>query len=213
MGENVIGKSLSTSELEFFAESEIVEIVPAINSDEFTLDGQLHLLDVDGSFEQQTSTTVPLWLAMKMHSSKLCSIKPPYWMELQTLEGRTTAEKGSYECLEGLSMYFLEIGSMILAEAPEAFGGTLDKVKSAFLDLCATRMNKIKQQITDVVTSKENRVKSLSLNNLTHSELNTIREYFLGAVDMKNQIDKLERMGLESGLTYHSGRDTNSVLD
>eukprot|EP01024_Parvocaulis_polyphysoides_P032946 TRINITY_DN29420_c0_g2_i1.p2 TRINITY_DN29420_c0_g2~~TRINITY_DN29420_c0_g2_i1.p2 ORF type:complete len:226 (+),score=24.24 TRINITY_DN29420_c0_g2_i1:35-679(+) len=211
MGENVIGNSLTTQELEFFAESELVEIVPLINSEEFTDGGLLHLMDVDGCFQAQVSSTVPLWLALKMHSRRLCSIKPPYWMDLQTLQGRATAEKGCEECLEGLPMYYLEIGSMILIEAPEAFADTLQQVKNAFLELSMTRMNKIKQQVTQVLTSKDNQAKSLSLKNLAHSELNAIREYFLATINMKNQIDKLERMGLESGLVQvGSAQDSNT---
>eukprot|EP01026_Neomeris_dumetosa_P000701 TRINITY_DN10172_c0_g2_i1.p1 TRINITY_DN10172_c0_g2~~TRINITY_DN10172_c0_g2_i1.p1 ORF type:complete len:233 (-),score=22.39 TRINITY_DN10172_c0_g2_i1:190-858(-) len=213
MCQNVIGKALSTQELEFFAENESVEIVPTFDSRQLTDDGHLHFIaDKYGPFEPQVSTIVPLWLAINMKHKNLCTIKPPYWMELETLKGRINAEKLSDQFQEGLPMYYVEIGNMILIEAQEGFGADLQKVKNAFLELAMTRINKIKQQISNILTTTDGLVRTLPMKNLTHCELNTIREYYLGTLDMQTRLDMLEKKAIVPG-SYTSGRETNTQFN
>ncbi len=93
----------SLSELEFLAETSLIEIIPNFRKDEYNLTCGTY-----GPFKPNRPVNVPLWLAMQFKKSTKCKIIPPTWMEISFLTIKVDNEKNNEE-LQVLPYYFFEI--------------------------------------------------------------------------------------------------------
>jgi GINS complex subunit 2 len=91
------------SELEFLAETELMEIIPNFKKDEVKL-----MCGTYGPFKPNKPVKVPLWLAVQFKKNKKCRIVPPIWLDLEFLSGKVELEKGN-DSLQDLPFYFFEI--------------------------------------------------------------------------------------------------------
>lgn len=93
----------SINELEFLAETSLIEIIPNFKKAELKL-----LCGTYGPFKPSKAVQVPLWLGMQFKKSKKCQILPPIWMDMGFLTSRVQEEKIT-EALQELPYYFFEI--------------------------------------------------------------------------------------------------------
>lgn len=71
---------MDPEELEFFAEKQLVSIVPTFNGD------VIHLISGDvGPFRAGLPLNVPLWMAIILKQQQKCKIQTPDWMDVDTL--------------------------------------------------------------------------------------------------------------------------------
>ncbi|CAG8744440.1 6666_t:CDS:2, partial [Dentiscutata heterogama] len=74
MDKITISDAFTAEDIKFLAEYELITIEPFFNADEFTLSGIRY-----GPFSPLRKTNVPIWVALKLKSQKLCKIVSPSW--------------------------------------------------------------------------------------------------------------------------------------
>ncbi|XAR54018.1 hypothetical protein NMG60_11028997 [Bertholletia excelsa] len=87
----------STSQLEFLAEDEMIEIVPNMRMDPLNL---IRIFGDFGLFHPQIATQVPLWLAVALKKRGKCIIRASEWMSV-VLEAEQDSQR-SFQPLPSL---------------------------------------------------------------------------------------------------------------
>lgn len=162
----------SAEEVEFFAEDEMVEIVPNINME------PLNFICGDfGPFRPQIATQVPLWLAMALKKRGKCTIQPPQWMSLEKLTRVLEAERESPREFQPLPFHYIEISKLLFDHArddiPEIY-----MVRSLIEDIRDVRFHKVESGL-QIILARTNAVK---LKNLSAMEVNIVRPFFVRAL-------------------------------
>ena len=74
-------RNFTPSENEFFAENELIEILPSFKGDKlFFISGEF------GPFKPAKPVSVPIWLAIYLKQRKKCDIQVPNWMDPEFLK-------------------------------------------------------------------------------------------------------------------------------
>uniref|UniRef100_A0A061QMR5 Dna replication complex gins protein psf2-like n=1 Tax=Tetraselmis sp. GSL018 TaxID=582737 RepID=A0A061QMR5_9CHLO len=97
----------SPQELEFFAEDELVQIVP-----NFSLPQDTTLDCVSGEygpFQPNILAEVPLWMALALHKRKRCAIRPPEWMNPDNLQNVYEEERREHTVFQALPFHYVEV--------------------------------------------------------------------------------------------------------
>lgn len=82
---------MDPSEIEFFAERQIINIIP-----KFTSNNVLHLISGDiGPFRAGLPVVVPLWIGVNLRQRQKCRIVSPEWMNIERLLEKKEEEKSS----------------------------------------------------------------------------------------------------------------------
>lgn len=97
----------SISELEFLAETSLIEINPNFKKEELKL-----ICGTYGPFRPMKPVLVPLWLAVQFKKNKKCTILPPTWMDKDFLANKAEMEKNN-DYLQELPYYFFEISQIL----------------------------------------------------------------------------------------------------
>ena len=155
---------------------------------------------------------MPLWLALALHGMKRCRLLPPDWLSPASLAAVDEAERASGSRFEPLPEGFLEVGRLLLTRCRGEFetreydevregvlgvffrererrtendkkhsplfqkknafqiAGLLESVRSA-------RYGKLRDGISQLTGPM-----AVKLTNITASELNAVRPFFLGAL-------------------------------
>mmetsp|Transcript_2552 Transcript_2552/g.4170 ORF Transcript_2552/g.4170 Transcript_2552/m.4170 type:complete len:159 (-) Transcript_2552:1267-1743(-) len=116
MRDGGLASSLTNEELQFIAENEKVTIIPNFSA------GSFQLINGDyGPFRAQNEASVPFWLASLLRKRNLCRVKPPEWMNSESL-GTVLAEEKKYPNLwQQLPHHYIEIAKMMFTIAEEDF--------------------------------------------------------------------------------------------
>jgi GINS complex subunit 2 len=93
----------SISELEFLAETSLIEINPNFRKEVYKLTSGSY-----GPFKPNKAVNVPIWLAIQFKKKNRCKIIPPIWMDVELLIDKLEFEKKS-NSLGDLPFYFYEI--------------------------------------------------------------------------------------------------------
>lgn len=81
---------MDPDDIEFLGEKLLVTIIPTFNSDSICLISG----DV-GPFRASIPVRVPIWLAVNLKKQQKCKIRPPDWMDVDTLDALKNIEKES----------------------------------------------------------------------------------------------------------------------
>ncbi|EIE21712.1 GINS complex, Psf2 component [Coccomyxa subellipsoidea C-169] len=165
-------------QLEFFAEDDIVKIVPNFSLPTFSHSSIRCIGGAFGPFKPNIPVEVPIWLAVALQKRNNCRILQPDWLNTETLQEALDQEKNTAAVFHRLPFHYLEISRILFLHAKEAFGSNLLKVKELVGDICKVRLSKINaglQVLQGPMTVK--------LNNLSAAECNVIRPFFQGALD------------------------------
>lgn len=99
---------MNPSELEFLAEKEIVEIIP-----KFTLD-VIYLMEGNlGPFRAGLPARVPLWVALDFRRRERCTLVPPPWMNIQSLESLKKEERETETFVKMPSEHYMAMTTLI----------------------------------------------------------------------------------------------------
>merc|ERR1712199_29479 len=81
--DNSYAKVISRQEHEFYAEDELIEIIPNFS---ISNDGMVDLLSGRfGPFRVNMRVTIPLWFALSLRREGRCTILIPQWMNIDNL--------------------------------------------------------------------------------------------------------------------------------
>ena len=118
--------TFSPNELEYFAEDEIIEILPKIKMEEINL-----IQGSFGPFESNVPVKVPLWMACILRKKGTCKIIQPKWLTVEYLKQILEEEKEEkrQQDFSILPFYFLEI-SLILLKVSNLNGSDFEKTEN-----------------------------------------------------------------------------------
>ena len=81
-------RNWTPAENEFFAENEIIEILPSFTGPKFQF-----VSGTFGPFKASRPICVPLWLAIYLKQRNKCDIQVPSWLDVEFLQKVRTEEK------------------------------------------------------------------------------------------------------------------------
>mmetsp|Transcript_19465 Transcript_19465/g.54172 ORF Transcript_19465/g.54172 Transcript_19465/m.54172 type:complete len:229 (+) Transcript_19465:209-895(+) len=163
-------------ELEFFAEDELVEIVPNFS---LPADSTLDCIGGEyGPFRPNMVTQIPLWMALALHKRKRCAIRAPEWMNPQNLQRVYEEERIDQSTFQELPFYYIEIATLLLRDAKDTFGDELYQVQTLVEQVRKLRKTKIEAGLKMLQGPM-----TVKMNNLSSMECNMIRPYFLSSLD------------------------------
>eukprot|EP00871_Galdieria_phlegrea_P002984 jgi/Galph1/3687/GphlegSOOS_G2340.1 len=172
---------LVTEEIEFFAEDELVEIIPNIQLP------VVNLVAGDfGPFEVGVPIKVPLWLAISLKEAKRCRIMPPSWLNEEFLSAKVEEERNNPNSgLVGMHLHYLEITSKLLHYAPDDLEQSL-QIRRVLEDLMELRTGKLRKGLSSI----RERTPFIKLNHISWMELNSLRTPLLQILCMFASFEK-----------------------
>ena len=113
----MIQQALKPEENEFFAENELVHIVPTFNS------AALHFASGQyGPFRAARPASVPLWLAVYMKKLNQCRVQIPAWLDYEYLgKVKVEEEEAVNTFSDALPYYYYEISFSLFTNCPDEF--------------------------------------------------------------------------------------------
>ncbi|CAG9323233.1 unnamed protein product [Blepharisma stoltei] len=172
---------LSMAETEFFAESQLITIVPNFREDQIIL-----LCGQFGPFRPSIPLDVPLWLAIFLKKQHKCQIVPPSWMDLEVLSNKVEVERKT-EGFAEIDFHYLETSSMLLTHAQEDI-----KHKSVIGRLIQDLYDLRTAKIRDIIKELKPENSKLKLTNIAAIELQTLRRLLVCTFDTISQINRKE---------------------
>ncbi|EME27576.1 uncharacterized protein Gasu_48710 [Galdieria sulphuraria] len=157
---------LTCQQVEFFADDELIEIIPNIKLP------VVNLIAGDfGPFEVGIPVTVPLWLAVGLKEAKRCRILPPSWLTEEKILAKVEEERNNPNSgLVQLHQHYMEIASKLLHVASDDLEQPF-KIRKALEDLLDLRTNKLRKGLFNV----RERTPFIKINNISWMELNSLR--------------------------------------
>eukprot|EP01080_Neovahlkampfia_damariscottae_P011968 gene11968-5369_t len=175
--------TFSPNELEYFAEDEMIEILPKISMDEVNL-----IQGSFGPFEANVPLKVPIWIACTLRKKGICKLLQPEWLTIDHLQEILTQEKEEKNQQDFLSLpfYFLEM-ALILLKVANTNGSDFEKsenLKVLLEDIISIR----EQKILNGINSLDRPTAALDMTNVTASEINKYREGLTSALDILDEM-------------------------
>lgn len=136
-----------------------------------------------GPFQPLIPAEVPLWLAVTLKTRQRCSIRPPAWLSAEELRGRLEQEKRGMR-FEEFPPNFLEIAHLLLDAARDDIPDA-HKVEGLIADIEAKRNAKLRHGLGQMSTIHMN----IQMNHVTPLEVNRVRRFATGALDMLARLD------------------------
>lgn len=177
---------VSPDELEFFAEEELVQIVPNCSVPGDYIDG---VLDRYGPFRPQQLVEVPVWLALQLHKRNKARILLPEWLSSKQLSEAIEQERGSPDAFSQQPYYWMEVACLLLENAKSCFASDEEytEVRTKLETLINVRRHKMEEGLRQIGSTATVRV-----NGLGAFELNLIRANFQGALNMFLKLETAE---------------------
>ncbi|GAB4821862.1 hypothetical protein N2152v2_008908 [Parachlorella kessleri] len=205
-------QQFTPEECYYYAKDELITIVP-----NFSLPTENGTADcISGSFGPfvpNQECQVPIWLAHTLWKRKKCTIKAPDWLTAVHLEEVLELERQDASAFQPLPFHYIEVAHFLLQEgvhemlAREVFGDEAQatEVKKMVGLVEQARMNKILQGLGTLQGAM-----TVKLNNLAAMEVNQVRAFFLGALDMFYKYQRMEEadVGTTQGNTLRSQGQT-----
>jgi len=167
------------AESEFFAEQEIVEIVPNFRGAKMNfISGSF------GPFKPAKPVNVPLWLAVYLKQRKRCDIQMPTWLDVDFLKKVRAEDKANgLQFSPALPYYYNEIAQLLLHECMEEIPNH-KQLKSVLEDIQEQRKDKLSKVLKQI--EGETPVKFLS--NCGSNEVQTHRAVYQASYGVVNRI-------------------------
>lgn len=177
-------RSFSPAEIDFFAQDELITIVPNFSIHSNPSKTLECISGVYGPFAPSRETQVPLWLALALWKRKKCDIKAPDWMSVEYLQTVLELERGEPGAFQPLPFHYIEIAHFLFTAGKQeslpkqVFEEKEGKVRDLINLIQKTRQGKILQGL-----SLMQEAAAVKLNNLSAMELNAVRSFFTGTLD------------------------------
>lgn len=142
---NFSERNWTPAEAEFFAEQEIVEIVPNFRGKELVF-----IQGTFGPFKPAKPVNVPLWLAVYLKQRKRCDIQTPTWLDVEFLKKVRAEDKANGTVFSNaLPHYYAEIASLILHECENQIPNS-KQIKSVLEDIQEQRREKLHKILRNI---------------------------------------------------------------
>ena len=175
-------KNYTPQENEFFAENELIQIIPNFRENPFDF-----ISGTFGPFRPGRPVTVPLWLAVYLKQRNKCQVQLPIWLDYDTLTKIKSIERENGETFsEYIPYYYFEMANLLFTHCSDEFAH-LQKMKSVVEDIFELRKEKLVRMLKRV--DPETPVKYLSTAGSI--ELNTIRPAFTAAYTVAGQMQTI----------------------
>eukprot|EP00878_Enallax_costatus_P019139 GHUV01020181.1.p1 GENE.GHUV01020181.1~~GHUV01020181.1.p1 ORF type:complete len:201 (+),score=74.41 GHUV01020181.1:206-808(+) len=173
-------------ELEFFAEEELLQIVPNCSVPGKFVQG---ILGEYGPFEPNRAVEVPAWLALQLHKRNKARILVPSWLTCESLDQAIEQERSSLDAFSQQPYYFMELACLLLEGAKDSFTEDNDylQVREKLATLVNVRRHKMEDGLGQIAGTATVRV-----NGLGAYELNLMRTNFQGALNMFLKLETVE---------------------
>eukprot|EP00197_Chlamydomonas_leiostraca_P002388 CAMPEP_0202859202 /NCGR_PEP_ID=MMETSP1391-20130828/1423_1 /ASSEMBLY_ACC=CAM_ASM_000867 /TAXON_ID=1034604 /ORGANISM="Chlamydomonas leiostraca, Strain SAG 11-49" /LENGTH=226 /DNA_ID=CAMNT_0049538217 /DNA_START=974 /DNA_END=1654 /DNA_ORIENTATION=+ len=195
-----LGMPVTPEELEFFAEQEMVTIIP-----NFSLESGETLFCIGGNygpFQPNMPTHVPLWLAIMLLRRHKCRIQAPDWMLPDNLQAVFDEEKAVPMVFQPLPFYYVEIAQALYRNDPSStFGGEEEYARVRHL---VEAIRKVRYSKIEAGLRKVGGPITVKLNNLAAAECNMIRLLFKGTLDHFYELGKNNKAWTEAAVTNAS---------
>lgn len=177
---------VSPEELEFFAEEDLIQIVPNCSVPGDYIDG---VLERYGPFRPQQVVEVPVWLALQFHKRNKARIILPEWLSSKQLSESIEQERSSPDAFSQQPYYFMELACLLLEHAKACFASNDEymQVRDKLANLVNVRRHKMEEGLHQIGSTATVRV-----NGLGAYELNLIRANFQGALNMFLKLETAE---------------------
>jgi GINS complex subunit 2 len=166
---------VSNAELEFFAEDELVTIVPKFPSPALELTcGKF------GPFVPDVPCEVPLWLAIAWRRNLRCRVQAPRWLRKEQLAKVKRDERDSaLSSLQAVPHAYIEIATLLLQHCAEDIDD-VHEVRSLLEDIENLRQHKIRLGLQNMAAEQAQApLQFLKVNNASAMEVNAIRPILL----------------------------------
>eukprot|EP00126_Sphaerothecum_destruens_P008106 Sdes_comp20093_c0_seq1m13050 len=164
--------SFSCNEIDFLAEDQEITIIPHFKVD------ILHFISGNyGPFIPGKPVTVPFWLALTLKKRQKCKVKPPEWLCLDVLNEKYEEEKSNESRFSELPQHYLELSTLLVSNCADNIRNP-EEIRQKIEDIWELRHSKIRKGLHELKDSTP-----IKLNNLTLMELNTVRPFFVEAMN------------------------------
>lgn len=154
-----------------------------------------------GPFQAQHPMQAPLWLAIALHKRRKCRIRPPSWMDIQSLQRTLEEERESEGEFQPLPFRYIEIAHVLFRECrdEETWDGreNLFRIRSLVEDIRMIRLHKIQTGLKRL----ERSALKVTLDNLSAMEVNLIRPFLTKSLNRYYHIEQKIENGPASPTT------------
>ena len=170
------------AENEFFAENELIQILPNFREDQFNfVSGNF------GPFRPAKPVSVPLWLAVYLKTRNKCQVQVPKWLDYEYLCKIKLQEKELADTFsEEIPFYYFEVASLLFNNCADEFQN-VQKMKSIIEDIFELRSEKLIRMLKNIEPGTP--VKFLS--HAAAVEVNTVRPAFVGGYSIANSMQNI----------------------
>eukprot|EP00347_Sterkiella_histriomuscorum_P007784 403347574 len=187
-------RNYTPQENEFFAENELIPIIPKFKEESFSFVGGTY-----GPFRPAKPVVVPIWLAIYLKSRGRCQVQLPKWLDYDHLK-RVKAEEMelSIDFSSEIPYYYYEIATLLFNNCSDEFsinngqGGSsatsgVQRVKSIIEDIQELRREKLLRMLKNIdpVTPVK------YLGTCGSVEINQIRPSFTTAYSIAHQMQNI----------------------
>lgn len=170
--------TLQAEERLFLAEDTLIDIYPSFRSD------VIHLIAADyGPFRPQIPVSVPLWLAIMLRQGQHCTLRPPTWLNVDTLEALMREEAAVEDAFSALPYHWQEIATLILDVAAEDVDKS-EKVRLLIQRLKERRSVKIQAGMSQIDD------RPIQLNHIGCGELAGLKPFFTATAGLVHRYTK-----------------------
>jgi len=192
---------MESSEIEFMAEKEKIEIIPNFAH------ATMHLIQGEvGPFKPGISLSCPLWLAVNLKQRQRCRIVCPSWMEVERLEEVRDQERESPIFTQLPANHIFEVANLVLDNATQDIEKA-DEVRTVLKDLWDLRQAKLRKSVMGFI---ESGLLQAKLNNLQLIELNNVRPLLPHAFDQIQRLEKATAQARRNAQAANSSRSFSS---
>ena len=169
-------------ENEFFAENELIEIIPNFKGPKFSF-----VSGTFGPFKPSKPIQVPLWLAVYLKQRKKCIVQVPNWMNIEFLNRVKLEDRESNGIFsEAIPYYYFEMANLLFTECGDEFK-ELAKTKSVIEDIHEYR----KEMLINKLKKVEPETPIQFLSHVSAAELNAVRPAFTAVYSVVNKMQQI----------------------
>lgn len=159
------------------AQSERVIIIPYVQMDKLEMASGTF-----GPFSPMAPATVPLYVAIFLRHSRLCTIQAPEWLTVGYLQRSIEREKISQDEFTEIDMYIFE-NAEVCIEACD-ITDSIAEIRILLKQLEEIRLKKLLKGVEYIDTPM------IGMNNLTFYEFRRIKEYIIPHLQIQKDLSK-----------------------
>lgn len=173
-------QSLTSKEVAFLAEQELIMILPR-----YTMNGTQLVGQNMPKLKSLQRAQVPIWLAILLKKQNKCNIVTPDWLTVPFLKSKYAEEQRRKDRVTQLPWHWIPISKILLDICPDDFVDSPHELRSLIQDLREIRMLKTRQGFAMIDDEY------LELTGLSLLEINEIRPFLIQSMNTLRELKKV----------------------